>query len=272
MTEISLVGTPSESYFHKALKILLKDKIYDMNTSIIEKSLEKYIGKRFADIYFKLNNGNEIVIEIQNSYISPNEIEERTKDYNKLGIYVLWILYGEGKCVGSFKYPKDVIETRISMAENYLFRMYGGRVYYVNLKIKRKKPIISQIFALYFSKPIKRKKRQLFKTRYSHFYLRDSIHTPIRNLRILCTDFSKHKIARFYDKNIKLILKDQIRSFYRAQINLNTAKKKILRMIISHFKKKYTSFLVYTSIIELKNDKILNFSSDQLKKLLKKVS
>ena len=94
MTEIAITSTSSESYFHKALKILLCEKILEMNDSIIEHSQEKYIKKRFADIYFKFFNGKEVVVEIQNSYISVSEIKKRIKDYNDLGIYVLWILYG----------------------------------------------------------------------------------------------------------------------------------------------------------------------------------
>jgi competence CoiA-like predicted nuclease len=242
-----------------------------MNDSIVEHSQEKYIKKRFADIYFKFYNGNEVVVEIQNSYISISEIKKRTKDYNDLGIYVLWLLYGEGKCVGSYKYPKDTIETRISSAENYLFQMYGGRVYYVNLKIKRKVIKISDIFALYLSKPYKKAKRRLFKGRYSYFYLRDTIHTPIKNLSLLCTKFSESRIARFYDKNIKRTLKDQIKSFYRAQMNLNTNKRKILKLIVSNFKKKYGLFLIYNSLIELQNEKSLNFSSKIMNKLHKKI-
>ena len=172
MTEIALTSTPSESYFHKAIKQLLYEKLYEENDLIIERSIEKYIGKRFADIYFKLENGQEVVIEVQNSYIPVKEIIKRTEDYNKLGIYVLWILHGEGKSVASFKYPKDEKDTRISLAENYLFRMYGGRVYYLNLKIKKKAVFLSSIFALYFSKPWKKNRRRLFKARYAHFYIR----------------------------------------------------------------------------------------------------
>ena len=222
-------------------------------------------------IYFRFYNGKEVVVEIQNSYISVSEIKKRTKDYNDLGIYVLWILYGEGKCVGSYKYPKDTIETRISMAENYLFQMYGGRVYYVNLKVKRKVVKVSDIFALYLTKPFKKTKRRLFKGRYSYFYLRDTIHTQIKNLSLLCTEFSESKIARFYDKNIKRTLKDQIKSFYRAQMNLNTDKRKILRLIVSRFNKKYGLFLIYNALIELHNDKSLNFSSKTINKLQKNI-
>jgi competence CoiA-like predicted nuclease len=243
-----------------------------MNESIIEYSQEKYLKGRFADIYFKFNNNQEAVVEIQNSYISVSEIKKRTEDYNKLGINVLWILYAEGKCVGSYKYPKDTIKTRISTAENYLFQMYGGRVYYVNLRIKRKLVSISDIFALYFSKPIKRSKRRLFKTRYSYFYLRDSIHTPIKNWKLLCTRFAGNKIARFYDKNVKGVLKSQIKSFYEAQVKLNTDKKKIIKLLISKFKKKYGLFLIYKSIIELHNEKYLNFNEKIIKKIQKKVS
>ena len=104
---ISIKSTHSESQSHKAIKYLLLDHLYTKNNLIINRTLEKYFGNRFADVYFKLKDGHEIVIEVQNSKIPVNEIIKRTKDYNEKGAYVLWILHGEGKCAASAKYPRD---------------------------------------------------------------------------------------------------------------------------------------------------------------------
>jgi competence CoiA-like predicted nuclease len=125
LKEISLVSTPAESHSHRAIKQLLYKYIYENNNSIIERSLEKYFGNRIADIYFRFNSGKEIVVEIQNSKRSAGEIIQRSKDYNEKGIYVLWILHGEGNCVGTFKYPIDSKEIKISIAESYLHKFTG---------------------------------------------------------------------------------------------------------------------------------------------------
>ncbi|MBY9011949.1 MAG: hypothetical protein KGD70_06215, partial [Candidatus Lokiarchaeota archaeon] len=164
MKEISLISTPAESSSHKAIKLFLYKYIYENDKSVVTRSLEKYLGNRFADVYLQLKTGQEIAIEVQNSKISPKELLDRTKDYNKQGVYVLWILYGEGKCVASPKYPLDAKLVKISLAENTLHRIYGGRVYYVNLDIRNNKATLQTPFALHFSKPMKKKLRGVFKT------------------------------------------------------------------------------------------------------------
>ncbi|MFX0026718.1 MAG: competence protein CoiA family protein, partial [Candidatus Hermodarchaeota archaeon] len=174
MKELTLVSTPAESGIHKVLKTLLCQNLCENNDNIIEKSLEKYFGNRFADIYLKLNNGKEIVIEVQNSKISVKELKNRTKDYNNKGIYVLWILHGQGNCVISQKSPKDKKEIKISPAESFLHRMYGGRVYYINLVHNKKNMSASIPFALHFTKLLNKRKRGMFRFRYTTFFYRSS--------------------------------------------------------------------------------------------------
>ncbi len=272
MTEISLTSTPSESHYHKMLKLLIYDHIFENNKFIIQRSLEKYFGKRFADVYFKFKNGKEVVVEIQNSPISVKEIMQRTNDYNKRGVYVLWILFGEGKCVASPKSPKDSKEIKISMAENFLHKMYGGRVYYINLKIQKGKLSISNLFALHFIKPFKKKRRSLYKGRFAHFYIRDAIPTPITQWNILCNEFAGNKIARFYDKNIKSLLKEGIKNLSYTQSYKKLSSKKLISLILNTFKKKYGKFLIYKCLIELHNEKEINLNRKFIEKTLKKIS
>ena len=49
---------------------------------------------RIADIYFEYK-GKKFVLEIQKSMIDQVLFEERTRDYQKLGIEVIWIFIGE---------------------------------------------------------------------------------------------------------------------------------------------------------------------------------
>ncbi|GAH33547.1 unnamed protein product, partial [marine sediment metagenome] len=74
--------------------------------------------------------------------------------------------------------------------------MYGGRVYYVNLNIRKNKASLRTPFALHFSKPLNQKRHGFFKTRYDSYYFRDSNFTEIPSWNILCTEFSGYKIAR----------------------------------------------------------------------------
>ena len=272
MKEISLHGTPAESYFHRTIKLLLYKNLYENDKSVVKRSLEKYLGNRYADVYLKLNTGKEVVVEVQNSKISVKEIIARTKDYNVKGIFVLWMLYGEGKCVASPKKPIDAKSIKVSLAENYLHRMYGGRVYYVNLEIRRNKASLKTPFALHYSKPIKKKKQILFKNRYESYFIRDSNFITIPNWNLLCTEFAGFKIARFYDKNIKSLLKENLLNFYKIKKKGRIIDKKFVRAVIRSFRKKYGLFLIYKSIVELFTEKKIELSRKVIIKIKNKIN
>jgi competence CoiA-like predicted nuclease len=271
MKEISLISTPAESYSHRAIKLFLYKYVYENDKSVVKRSLEKYIGNRFADVYLQLKTGQEIAIEVQNSKISSKEILERTKDYNKQGVYVLWILYGEGKCVASPKHPIDVKCVKISLAENTLHRIYGGRVYYVNLDIRNNKAALQTPFALHFSKPIKKKIRGIFKTRYDSFFFRDSIFTQIPSWNLLCTEFSGYKIARFYDKNVKTVLKEKIINIYNKEKKEGSSEKRIIKVISKAFEKKYGLYMIYYVFIELYKESEIDFCRKTIIKIQKRI-
>ena len=57
---ISIKGTHAESQSHKIIKHLLYDFLYKETDSIENRALEKYLGNRFADIYFKLKDGKYV--------------------------------------------------------------------------------------------------------------------------------------------------------------------------------------------------------------------
>lgn len=270
MKRLSLTSTPAESWIHKILKKSIYQNIYE-NNDIVEYSLEKYFGNRFADIYFKLNNNQDIVIEIQNSAITIKEIINRTKDYNQKGIYVLWILHGNGKCVASPKEPRDKKKIKISLAESFLHKMYGGRVYYINLIKSRKKVSITLPFALHFSKLSNKRKRGMFKTRFHFFFYRDSNFIKVSNWRLLCTEFSDFKIARFYDKSLKVLLKEEILKKIPLKTNKVIKTKKSLYRIINCFKKKYGEYILLTVLIELNKQNVIQLSHKLIKRIKRKI-
>ena len=71
---LSTHNAKSESFYHKAIKRLFFKYVSENNKDIIEKSLEKYLINRRADVYFRFKSGEEIVVEVQNSNITVKEI------------------------------------------------------------------------------------------------------------------------------------------------------------------------------------------------------
>ena len=138
----------------------------------------------------------EIVIEIQNSEISVKEIIDRTLDYNKKKKYVLWILNGKGRCVESFKEPCHKKKVKISPAEKLLHKLYGGRVYYINLIKYPHKTTITKPFALHFS-PLNKKRERIYKKGFKYYYMRNANVSQIPDWNFLCIDY-KFKIRGFW--------------------------------------------------------------------------
>lgn len=268
---LSTYNAKSESFYHKAIKRLFFKFISDNNKRIIEKSLEKYINNRRADVYFKLNSGEEIVIEVQNSKISVKEIIERTEHYNNVGMYVLWVLYGNGTCVASTKSAVDKKNIKISTIENFLFKMYGGRVYYVNLTVYEEKITITPPFALYFSLSSNKKNNRIFRNRYESYYIKNVNYGKISSWNILCVDYNGYKLARFYDRNIKRILKEKISTFYHITSENHKTEKKLLKSICSNFKNKYGIHLILTAIYELYQEKRIRFNQKIIKKIQRRI-
>ncbi|MBY8983616.1 MAG: hypothetical protein KGD65_00960 [Candidatus Lokiarchaeota archaeon] len=260
---IPKIESKSESFAHKVIKQLLYKKILENNSNISDASLEKYFESRRADVYFKLKSGQEVVIEIQNSPITSKEITTRTKDYNNRGIYVLWILYGDGRCVGSPKNPKHVKNLKISPTEIRLHQLYRGRVYYVNIKYEKGKIIATLPFGLHFTNsdniaPI------LFRKRFESFFIRNVNYTYIPNWNLLCTSSNNYKIARFYDRNAKSTLVESLRSFIkrtnlsRNQKIINSkSTKKIFKVICRLYQDEYGKFFIINSLRQLLRNKEL---------------
>jgi len=276
-------STKSESFYHKAIKRLIFKYISENSKNIVEKSLEKYIGNRRADVYFRMNSGKQIVVEVQNSNISVKELIGRTEHYTKNGIHVLWILYGQGTCVASPKFPEDKKNVKISMVESFLHGMYGGRVYYVNINFHKDKTIISVPFALHFSLSSIKKNRKVFRSKFESYYVKNVNFTKIPSWNLLCVKYNDFNIARFYDKNIKRVLKEEISTFLKEKKdrNCNNCRikfknlrkcsvtksckfryykdKKLIKLILVTFSNKYGKPIITETLFGLKKERILDF-------------
>lgn len=289
----SIHNTKSESFYHKAIKRLFFKYISDNNKDIIEKSLEKYINNRRADVYFQFQSGEQIIIEIQNSKISVKEIITRTEHYSNIGIYLLWILYGNGTCVASPKFPEDKKNMKVSTVENFLHRMYGGRVYYVNIHFYEDKITLTPPFALHFSPPSSKKNQKLFRTKYENYYIKNGNVANIPSWNLLCVKYDGFKLARFYDKSIKRVLKEEILTFLKKKKNLSSGngkinlrgirnyntkeivdftqrkKQKLIKLILNYFNNRYGKAIIFQSLIDLIKENKIDLDK---KYILKKLS
>jgi competence protein CoiA len=102
-----------------------KQEIYTQLSSYrnISCELEKDLGKVVPDIFIDCGAGNpKIAIEVQISSLTMERIIERTREYNRLNVHVLWLpLYTEALKQERYA-PKAW--------ERWLHATYYGRVYY----------------------------------------------------------------------------------------------------------------------------------------------
>jgi competence CoiA-like predicted nuclease len=152
----------NESYDH----LKMKQKIFDVYQTKFPLQVEKQvISGRRADVL--INADKPIVVECQVSPITVEEWEERTRDYNKLGIYVFWIFHLKRLKLDSFK----KVEKRIPAEILHAHRHYYGRVYIMDSSGSIKACKLSTVSrdaeyeaeGLYYSYTLKR-------TRYTSFY------------------------------------------------------------------------------------------------------
>ncbi|TKB46487.1 competence protein CoiA [Ferrimonas sediminicola] len=113
-----------ETEAHRNCKIgIYNALITKPNVTALE--LEKDFGPVVADVYCLINNV-PVAIEVQRSNLSVNNITQRTEEYAKLGINVLWVgLYNEAV-------QKQIEDRRCSPKawEKWCHAAYFGRVYY----------------------------------------------------------------------------------------------------------------------------------------------
>jgi len=236
-----------ESDYHRKTKYLLSNILLSQYGHNISKIItEEQIGDRRADVFIQLRSGKKIAIEIQNSIMSVKDLQQRTEDYNDLGIYVLWILNGQGVVCAEEKVPKQREVVKLSTLERYLHYLYGGRVYYLNLQ--ENKTQVS-LFGLHYTCSLKRKYRnKRFRTNFSYYYIMDQDPIRLGSYNLLCTKFNNALLARFYDKNLVIKIMNQIYAYVSRYPTYKN--RKLLRKIRSHFSL-YNTSLLYHAILKL---------------------
>ena len=101
-----------------------KESIYKMLLSmpnVRDVDIEHDLGSAVADVYAVINNV-PVAIEVQRSILTVNEITRRTKEYQRLGVHVLWLSL----------FSTRLVEDRFSPSawEKWCHATYYGRVYY----------------------------------------------------------------------------------------------------------------------------------------------
>ncbi len=219
----------SESFEH----IKIKDFFYDnlpLGNNIKTIKLEYSIGNRIADVYCKLENGKEVVIEIQHSMILSKDLLQRTKEYNEYNCYVLWVFNGS-----SFeRLPKIEDKIRILGFEKSSHILYRGRVYYINMT---KTGIHSPVYPLYFANYFERKISDYGFNYYKKSKTKNSVvPSEIPSLKLKLFKNKGYKLASFLDHNIRKTCTESLRQFLTDYENVEE-KVKNIKKIKSHQKK-----------------------------------
>lgn len=128
---LSPVMTKEETELHKsckeeirdALRLAIPDGDWQMERQTFNEDKIKGYKKVIPDISGRLSKkGHGVIIEIQASFLSVNQIIKRTLEYSKRGGYILWVIpLTEDLGIENFR-PR--------LFERYLHQMYYGRTYY----------------------------------------------------------------------------------------------------------------------------------------------
>lgn len=88
---------------------------------------------------------------------------------------------------------------------------------------------------------------------------------------MLCVEFNEFKLARFYDKNIKRVLRNKIIKFYKKSSKNYKSKKTLIKVIRKHFKQKYGLFMILQCLLELAKEKKIELNHRIIYNIQKKV-
>ena len=109
-----------ETEAHRACKEAIYGALWGKD-GVAELELEKRIGSNIADV-FAMINGFPVAIEVQRSTLSVDSIRQRTMDYHRSRVFVLWLgLLREENCFDGY---------RPAAWERWCHAAYSGRMYY----------------------------------------------------------------------------------------------------------------------------------------------
>ena len=257
-------GFEPETVEHKTMKDYWYH-IFPLFNSIKSRTLEYWLGDQIADVYFELReNGEKIAIECQNSPISSKKIMERTAKYTNKGIYVLWVFNASGSVVSEEKFPQNSVKVRVLKEETRVHNLYTGRIYYMNVVGDQ---VISPPYAIHFSPYFEYKKLEGNIYGRDKYYrgLKNAVYGNIPTYKIVCSDYTNYKLARFMDKNMSILCTDHLKASIREfcvikMIEGNNSEFKIpVDLVIDQVKDEFGYYLPYLLLKRSKNIKKVRF-------------
>jgi len=244
----------SESFEHLRIKEYFCENL-PLDNEIDEIKKEYAIGNRKADVYCKLVNGKEIVVEIQHSMILTKDLLQRTKEYNENNCYVLWVFNGS-----SFeRYPKIEDNIPYLSFEKCSHMLYRGRVYYINMT---KFGIYSPVYPLHFANYyVKKSSNYGFRYYQKSSTKKSVIPSIVPSLQFKVFKNKGYRLAGFYDENVRERCVQEINQFLSEYENidkeingikkLNPHQKKLF-IIMAIYGQQYGLHLVYNVLAYIK--------------------
>ena len=260
-------GFEPETVEHKTMKDYWYH-IFPLFNSIKSRILEYWLGDQIADVYFELReNGEKIAIECQNSPISSKKIMERTAKYTNKGIYVLWVFNASGSVVSEEKFPQNSEKVRVLKEETRVHNLYSGRIYYMNVVGEE---VISPPYAIHFSPYFEYKKLEGNIYGRDKYYrgLKNAVYGNISTYKIVCSDYTNYKLARFMDKNMSILCTDHLKASIRelcvikmrkGELDNNSEFKIPVNLVIDQVKDEFGYYLPYLLLKRSKKIKKVKF-------------
>lgn len=109
-----------------------------LNTEIEFKGNDHQIKNRRADVSFSDNStikNNKFILELQNSYISNREVEERNHDYRLHNRSIIWLLNGKSDYIDC-KHHNDYYTLRFK--QSWLYKSFENHYDYILIDINSK--------------------------------------------------------------------------------------------------------------------------------------
>ena len=260
-------GFEPETVEHKTMKDYWYH-IFPLFNSIKKRKLEYWLGDQIADVYFELReNGEKVAIECQNSPISSKKIMERTAKYTAKGIYVLWVFNASGSVVSEQKAPHNSEKVRVLKEETRVHNLYSGRIYYMNVVGEE---VIHPPYAIHFSPYFEYRglEGNIFGREKYYRGLKNAVYGNIPTYKIICSDYSKYKLARFMDKNMSILCIDHLNACIREfcvvkirnrELNINSDIKIPVDLVIDQVKEEFGYYLPYLLLKRSKKIKKVRF-------------
>ena len=114
----------------------------------------------------------------------------------------------------------------------------------------------------------------MFHSHYDKYFIRNINYIKIPSWNLLTVNYNGLKLARFYDKNIKSMLKNEIYRYVVSNIE-HTQKqykyKTIKKLVLNQFTPKYGRYLILNTLSNLIKEKKIDLDEKYISKIKKEI-